>query len=327
MKDNIAKMIAALEKTGRKCVIRGDNLYTQCVNPDHKDSDPSCSIRMDGAMFKCWACGISGSWDRYIVQTLGVAPVGHLVLDTADDIRDLLRDVEKASLETEEDHLASMPAQVEDWPVSDSFRNYSGELLYRIGCKVWYDYGPKSKGLAVARLLFPFNMNGKFVGGTGRILPEYEPKQIEGEDDDSFKKRSKDFYKNVHPKYRNLKGIRAKKVFFGYDALPDPCPVVALAEGPTSTLGLLSLGIPSLGILGVENWSTLKRALLLARGVFKIMVVLDGDTPGKDATKVIVQDCEDYAEVHAIYLPDGKDPDSIGRKWKTYLKDYYASLL
>lgn len=37
-----------------------------CPNPDHDDTNPSCSLWTDNNTFKCWSCGYSGGLDWYV---------------------------------------------------------------------------------------------------------------------------------------------------------------------------------------------------------------------------------------------------------------------
>lgn len=48
----------------RKQSIRGYELYFHCINPNHDDQNPSCSMAESGeykGLFYCWSCGIKGS--------------------------------------------------------------------------------------------------------------------------------------------------------------------------------------------------------------------------------------------------------------------------
>jgi DNA primase len=66
---------------------------------------------------------------------------------------------------------------------------------------------------------------------------------------------------------------------------------MVLVEGQRDCLRLLTLGIPAMCIFGTQSWSKSKAKLLEVSGVRRIVLLMDGDEAGINATEKIEASC------------------------------------
>lgn len=69
---------------------------------------------------------------------------------------------------------------------------------------------------------------------------------------------------------------------------------------------LTQLHIPSIALLGLH---ISKEQISLLKNVRSLLLMLDGDQPGRIATKRIAGLLQNYANVYCIYLENNLDPD------------------
>lgn len=282
-------------------------------------------VRIDGISVFCRSCGFSGHWNK-IARLIGMdlLPEGDK-LDPVQELAAQSQMVIAATVPREMKGARQVPLPPNCTKWDGPFRTFSAETMTKVGSLRWRDVHYKRD--TVERILWPFIQNGKTVGGTGRILPKYEPKRADNELEDTFKARLKEFYQE-HPKYRNLPGVEAKRVLYGYDLYPD-FRVVVLVEGPSSAIRLIDAGIPALAILGVENWgirveekivASEKRALLIAKRAKHVILAFDGDMAGRKATVEIAENLHGMVTTYPVWLPDKKDPGDVSQDWVEFIR-------
>lgn len=106
------------------------------------------------------------------------------------------------------------------------------------------------------------------------------------------------------PKEATLYNLHIAKCYAGIDR------TLILVEGFVDVWALSSLGIyNAVAIMGTHV--TLNQARLLWRHAENIIVMLDPDAAGREATPKVVKMLEQGASVRAIDLPDGKDPKNL----------------
>jgi DNA primase len=86
-----------------------------------------------------------------------------------------------------------------------------------------------------------------------------------------------------------------------------PIPI-AVTECPWGVLRLAQLGIPAVALLGV-HLSDVQRELLARHP--RVVLLLDGDTPGRLAAAHIHDSLVGVTEPLVVHLPDGLDPDDL----------------
>ena len=140
---------------------------------------------------------------------------------------------------------------------------------------------------------------------------------------------------NAEPKYQPLhadrsawheKALPANDLcFLGDMVLRHGWKRVVLVEGPVDALRLWSLGIPALAILGVSNWSNVKRDSLIALGVTHFLVLMDGDKAGQEAQVAILNTLRGSRAI-GVTLPPDKDPGNMSEKQALWVKNRLESM-
>lgn len=103
-------------------------------------------------------------------------------------------------------------------------------------------------------------------------------------------------------------GLALPRPLLGYDGVRGR-PHIFLTEGPFDWLTLLSWGLPACALLGTQPGERSLRLLGRARSV---VLVLDGDEPGRTATAALADALGDRALV--VELPQGvKDVNELSR--------------
>lgn len=255
--------------------------------PFHDDRSPSFYINIDetnrrvplgyGHCFSSRCPKKKANWNE-IAEKLGLGkikirasdgkPIQDNILPMNDNLKKQLLGQNSVSLEDVEnefDCLLSLPIESnEEW------RGVSGKLLHRVGCKVAVDrYDNKC-------LIIPVYVENELVGAVKAMWEKPKSKKLLS--------------------YVNLKGEWIKeKGLFPYDVTErlirkKKLNYVVLVEGQRDALRLISLGIPALAILGTKNWSKQKRNLVLSLPIDKVVIMMDADAAGIEASNVIMRD-------------------------------------
>lgn len=274
-----------------------DDRRATIVCPYHNDTEPSGTVNLNpnaGAplgWYKCWACPASYPWDD-LATRLGLKKWKD-EKKTADDylnpsqFRDMLvteDDTEDAGWQDELDELKLSPlTSLEE----DEWRSVPLDFLHKVGCKlahhsernryyIWMPVYIKEdlKGYVKANLKKPKSYT--FV-------------------DEKGNKRTK-----TPPSYVNAPGTWSKEfglLFYDYAAKlikRKGLNTIVLCEGPRDALRLLRAGIPAVAVLGALNWNDSKRFVLEGLEVENLILFMDGDTAGKEATKAIYANCRTH---------------------------------
>jgi DNA primase len=83
---------------------------------------------------------------------------------------------------------------------------------------------------------------------------------------------------------------------------------VVLVECPWGVMRLAQLRVPAVALLGVHMTEHQRRLLAAAP---RVVLLLDGDTAGREATRRIHGALAPITDVRDVYLPDGLDPDDL----------------
>lgn len=110
------------------------------------------------------------------------------------------------------------------------------------------------------------------------------------------------------PKYLYEAG--AATCLYNAQVLIHAAESVALTEGELDAICIQAYtGIPAVGYPGVETWGKQKHWRLCFEGVQEVIVVADGDKPGKDAARRVADSIGLSARV--VTLPNGEDANSL----------------
>jgi DNA primase len=90
-------------------------------------------------------------------------------------------------------------------------------------------------------------------------------------------------------------------------SLPLTQPLVVV-ECPWAVMRLAQIGWPAVALLGTQLSQVQKRLLLQAP---RLILMLDGDRAGREATEQFAQTLASQASVHAVFLPEPLDPDQL----------------
>ena len=271
--------------------------YSVIICPFHADTSPSARVlhypdgQGSGSM-KCYACGARASWNQ-LATALGLKKYGKR--DAAQDTMDVpitdldaLDDTFLKETSKEDIKLYSLldeKHQQRAGLVSGKWRGYKLEFLESLDiqlCRVvktgrYYVY-------------LPININGATKGYIKAQITKPADKRI--------------------PSYINSKGGWSHK----YGLFPfDPAvammnefglTTIVLVEGPRDALRLIRFGIPAVCIMGTQSWGNAKMKKLINAGVLTIVLMMDGDKAGRDASKRIYSGVGPNGDVVANPLHD-----------------------
>lgn len=283
-------------------VLKGDEIQILC--PFHADHTPSLNVhvghKITPGSYHCFACNARGSWNKLAgvlklkkVNFEPVVPItnGKIADDPNDPFR-LLAENLKHNPVLQQETLRTLKGTE---PIPDNFtwRGFNHKFYSRLGGSYfWTD--------TVEYLHYPLTVNGTYKGYTLIAI-----------------KGSTVNYK----KYQIF--AEAKKVFFLYDQLVANEPIV-LTEGHYDAFRLISEGFNAVAVLGVGNWSNLKKELLIAKNPSKIVIAFDGDQAGYDASVKIFKELCDGSEVDIFYLPPQTpklDPGDMPQEYLNQLRE------
>lgn len=288
-----------------------NNIKICCPNPHAKGMDTSFNLELtrDGRKAHCWVCNWSGSWNKLakIIGASGFGVVEDKTSPSRDTYSDNVIDVDLFDLlyrELDEDFKsktvteeATLPSGLTEWD-RGRWRGLPSDFLLSVPSFMWnqrVDLRDEKtnrvyKTFYVERILWPYMQFGRLAGYCGRRL-----------DKSSFQK----YFRFGH----------AKDVLFPFDFMLSRhkgTRSVVLVEGEVDALNLLNGGVPTLAILGTNNWSDRKRDLLHAVGIRKVFLLMDPDFAGdKAATEILEKIHEDFDTKKLALSDPEQDPGSL----------------
>jgi DNA primase len=146
----------------------------------------------------------------------------------------------------------------------------------------------RGSGILAGRLVIPIhNERGELVAYCGRAVDRSQPR------------------------YRFPSGFgKSEFVFNLHRAAATGQQTAVVVEGFFDCLKVHQAGVPTVvALMGVELYEAQKSALL--RHFRSIILMLDGDAAGRDATATITAQLRPYATVRVIHLADTVQPDQL----------------
>lgn len=249
--------------------------------PFHPDKGPSCMLQLAATdryplgFFYCFGCKEGrGEWNK-LADKLGLERISQQDLvqtksydHDMEETRQQLLGVKEGSNGLDA-NMAALRVEVSmPFPPEDTWRKIPGTMLAKVGALLAFDEGTEEKVV-----ILPVKMNRVVIG--------------------CIKARwSKDKSKK-NPSYKNSKGEgwAKRELLFPYDYAVRLARrkkrALVIVEGPRDALRLLQYGIPAVAITGTENWSDYKGNLVVATEIEKIIICMDSDPPGIEATNAI----------------------------------------
>lgn len=153
-----------------------------------------------------------------------------------------------------------------------------------------------SKSMMAGRLCIPIhNQVGELIAYAGRYLGDAVPDDVEK-------------YK-LPPKFQKKQVLFNVHRVFGPDQVQVDDRFVILVEGFFGAMYLHDLGFPTLALMGTSI-SDAQIALLGDLGVQRVLLLMDGDEPGRNATDALSSLLSRSFFVRSSLLPDGVEPDT-----------------
>jgi hypothetical protein len=284
-----------LLRKGIRGKVSGSRLFIAC--PFHKEVEPSCTVNLKAGKFpvgsfKCFGCGKRGTWNDLAAQ------IGAAVDSEEYDPGDPFLNIEEEMLGNIE-HDYQLPRGCKPW--TSKWRKLPIEFLQQFDPLKWYDTQDE-----VYRVLFPVVINDDTIGHIGAYLPADKHK--------------------VSVRYRDSAGAGWKlKALFPWNQIESN--YLVLVEGPYDALRLMYHGISAAAILGTNNWSKIKADLVVSRAFDKVFILMDGDTAGYKANRVVYKALKKLVgeeSVDMIDLPQGLDPGDMPIRLVKNLRKYIA---
>lgn len=321
-------------------VKKGKNYFGVC--PFHDDNNPSMSVSEDKQIYKCFSCGASGNVFNFVMdyekidfksalyllaKRSGINVSNNLV--KTNNKNDKFYEIYNIAEKYYQNNLnTSLGLEAKSYLHN---RGIDDELIkhFKIGLSlkeqdglvnllVKKNYSIKDisliglsnmdKDLYINRIMFPlFNTNGDTIGFSGRIYNmKSDSKYINTRETLIFKK-GENLY-NYH-----LAKDEARKEKF-----------LIVVEGFMDVIRLYSIGVKNVvALMGTSL--TKEQTTLIKRTSTNIILMLDGDNPGKKAIVNVGQILEEEnLRVNVVALPEELDPDEYILK---YGKERFINLL
>lgn len=265
----------------------------KCFSGEHADTNPSLSYNLEKGVFNCFACGFKGDTTK-LMKELGVIFTIEPLSKQGFKIKRLQDKLEQ--LRGDKPIYLPEPR----FPVKHSFKGISQATLDKFGAfMTTYDNMDDY-------ICIPVHQSGKlkFIEGRHTVLNA----------------------KNLSmPKYmRRPAGADVSSVLYPLDAVKDFTQVI-LVEGIFDALNMHDMGYTNtLCIFGTNNFNAGKAKMLDEYGCRHIIIMMDGDGPGRQAAGKI-QKLLSQRSIHTsiVDMEDGKDPGSIDEmEAEAYLSEF-----
>ena len=295
-------IIDEIRKSGKRAIVKPHEIVICC--PFHQDTNPSLGIVLEDkkkkyppGTFNCWSCSTSGSWNK-LAEKLGLNPISQKVILERDPFYDLSDSLELGVINEQQ----ALPKGLLPW--EGKWRGLPQKFLAHVNAKKFWD-----NKFSAYRIVFPVYNYGELRGYIAARTSKAIPKRA---------------------KYMNASGPWAKTSWFGLDYPSNSKKIkkiydryfgsICLVEGPNDALTCLYHGIPALALMGTKNWGEIKSSLLVGAGFKKVVLFLDGDSSGREATRKINVALRKHFKVKIYRLPDDLDPGNCGKEHLDKLK-------
>lgn len=279
---------------GEKKAVQGS---TFLLCPFHSEKTPSGRVfhseqSLSPGFFKCYGCGHTGTWDE-VAERLGLQPFrkGPPKEERASPLQILRKQHE--SLRANNRGYREDKFKFWDIPKNKTWRTIPTNLLIELGGRMCYKWSDEYKRWGSTKFIYmPVLINGVQRGffrarlkkdESDAKLPSYYLAAAEGSN--WSKTHGLWPYDHAIEMMRELKSN-----------------TIVIVEGQRDALRLLVLGIPAMCIFGTQSWSSNKCKLLELAGVERVVMLMDGDPAGIDATEKIAPSLRSMFNTKVIKL-------------------------
>lgn len=320
---DFARVLAAYDIEAVKDGSRPDQLKALC--PFHEDTNPSLKINTARNIYHCFACGAKGNVLDFVTAMDGTdirTAAKHLAdicgVDADVPVAPASRPKRSspatpapapptASETPEQDAVVPEPEVIENPPLSFTLKLSQDEALtawlvaHGIDADAVETFGlgrvsPRSKTIG-ERLGIPLHDKaGQLIGYCGRCVDDNPPED--------------------RPKYILPKGFRKELEIFNlhrYRLAPPPVPFAILCESFLSVMRHAA-HVNMLSTFG-RSISPQQIALLKESGVERLLIVFDGDEPGRSGARAVAAATAPFFWTRIVDLPDETKPHQL--PWET----------
>ncbi|MFA5238321.1 MAG: toprim domain-containing protein [Phycisphaerae bacterium] len=289
---NIKDLLLSYGIKGRQYKV--DEIFIPC--PFHSEKEPSCSVNTMKAVFRCFGCGAAGSIVKLIQQLEGITreEAFQKVLSLAGVQEDFEGQV--ACSQEVNDFISSInnlngykkcPVISEDF-IKRCTQNvdytYWIERGFSEDTLRFFNVGFVKEGIYAGRFIIPiYDEDGGLVGFSSRNID------------------------NSEPRYIHMGNMGKSAVLYNLNNVNDHMEnSMLITEGFVDTWRAWQYGYSTVvALMGVDLSRDQQR--LLTRNTYSVILGLDNDKAGQEATKKIVDKLKHLMEIRVMLLPEGKD--------------------
>ncbi len=127
---------------------------------------------------------------------------------------------------------------------------------------------------------------------------------------------------STYGKWKLPTGLPKRRILFGFHRIAGLFGHgLCVVECPWGVMRLSQIGIPAVGLLGA-HLSAPQRQLLA--DAHRIIILLDGDSTGRNSSTQIKRALVDTTDVQIVYLPENLDPDDLSdQKLRSLLSPFF----
>jgi len=313
-----------------------------CLSPDHEDKDPSCGLLENKTVFHCFGCGASGNifhasyflenkpvrgieWIEQSLKPLAEKYNVELQLGELSDediykfnIYSAYADATHIITDLQTANKRTLNAEVKrrNWDYKLLKEHKIGTVDYERFIKTLQTLGWDNQFLDEIDLKRPDIFNNKNMVFT--ICDEWGRPV-------GFAARNLHYKKGASntPKYTNQKttGLKCNiyqkgKRLYGIHKAKKFVPPLIIMEGYTDVITANHHGIFNCVAIGGTAFTEQHILALKEMEIFDIVLCLDGDTPGQEKTKKLLDEkLSNHKDlnIHVMVLPEELDPDEFLR--------------
>lgn len=256
--------------------------------PFHDDKKPSFQVNTQKRLFYCHGCGAKGNVLDFVSQkeTVSIREAALLLSQWFDENS---REEKRIVPETpdQKNRPLTFTLKLEQNHPYLKERRLDAEIINFFGL------GYCNRGLMKNRIAIPIHdEQGKLVAYAGRWPADIPPDREE--------------------KYMLPRGFKKSHVLFNLHRVTG-AKVLVIVEGYWSVFCLHQLAIPAVALMG-RTLSKTQEALLKAGKVGHLILMLDGDDPGREAQAELLPHLARYFFTKTVDLPEGHQPDTTDEK-------------